>query len=189
MIRDLQVPWPRYALISELAYRLLDVNPQFGKTSLQKLIYFLQEVYGVDCGYDYRLYTYGPFTSQVLLDLDLVESIGGVTVNPVRAGLDGYKITPNENGGLVREQAGSFIDDISEELQSLIDDYGAYSAKELEMRATIVFVERELKRENGELSAKGLVKVVHNIKPYFSDKEIESVVKQLNGKGHIRVTG
>jgi len=187
MIKDLQVPWKRYALIVELAQRLHGVHPQFGKTALQKLIYLLQAVYDVDGGYDFRLYTYGPFDSQVLQDLDLVESFGGVKVDPVREGLDGYRIEPDKNDALVKEQAESSIEDISGDLDALVKDYGAYNAKELEMRATIVFVEREMGREDSPVSAEDLVEVVHSIKPYFSEHEIKSAVKELNSKGHVKV--
>jgi len=34
-----------------------------------KLLYFLQEWKGVRLNYDFRLYTYGPFESEVLSDL------------------------------------------------------------------------------------------------------------------------
>ena len=187
MREDLHMEWERYALIAELSQRLHDVHPQFGKTALQKLIYFLQEIYDVDCGYSYSLYTYGPFTSQILQDLDLVESIGGVSVNPVREGLDGYRIEPNKSDDLVKEQAGEFIKRISGHLDALVKDYGKYSAKELEMRATIVFVERAMKKESSSLSVEDLVQIVQDIKPYFSDQEIEAAVKQLKCKGHVKV--
>lgn len=188
MSRDLQIPWEKYALITELSQRLHDVHPQFGKTALQKLIYLLQEVYDVDCGYDYRLYTYGPFASQILQDLDLVESIGGVSVNPVREGLDGYRIVPNKNAELVKEKAGTFIGMISEHLDALVEDYGSYSAKELEMRATIVFVEREVNRDRGAVSVADLVQVVQDIKPYFTEHEIRSAVMQLKCRKQIKVS-
>ena len=187
MKTDLRLEWERYALIVELAQRLQGKHQQFGKTALQKLIYFLQEVYNVDCGYEFRLYTYGPFTSQVLQDLDLVESFGGVKVIPKREGLDGYQIEPHENGERVQQQAGEFLDLHSDDLDTLIKEYGRFSAKELEMRATIIYVEREMNRDGKSLCLDDLVRVVHDIKPYFSEDEIASAVKQLKSLRHVKV--
>ena len=55
-----------------LATKLDGVSPQFGRTVLQKLVYLLHVLYGVNPGYDFELYTYGPFSSQLLSDLDVV---------------------------------------------------------------------------------------------------------------------
>ena len=189
MKTDLRLEWERYALIVELAKRLQGNSWQFGKTALQKLIYLLQVVYNVDCGYEFRLYTYGPFTSQVLQDLDLVESFGGVKVIPKREGLDGYQIEPNGNCERVKEKATNYLDEISDDLDTLISEYGRFSAKELEMRATIVFVEREMNRDHGSVLREALVRVVSDIKPYFTEEEIEAAVEELQGKGHLEVAG
>ena len=79
MACSINTPWHRYALVAELTSRLEGKSPWFGKTALQKLVYILQEAFDVDCGYDFQLYTHGPFTSQLLADLDLAESFGAVT--------------------------------------------------------------------------------------------------------------
>ena len=47
-----------------------------GRTAIVKLPYLFQELYGVSLGYDFRLYTYGPFDSDVLHDLGSAESLG-----------------------------------------------------------------------------------------------------------------
>ena len=54
---NLQIPWEQYGLIVDLTQRLKDKRPQLGKTALQKLVYLLQHVYNVECGYDFSLYT------------------------------------------------------------------------------------------------------------------------------------
>lgn len=58
---SVQQGWARYALIAELAERLRE-RP-FGRTALQKLTYLLQELHGVDTGYEFPLHTYGPYSS------------------------------------------------------------------------------------------------------------------------------
>jgi uncharacterized protein YwgA len=64
------ISWNQYGVISKIVAGVQSKTLQFGKTSLEKFIYLLQEAYGVDCGYTFELYTYGPFSSDILMDLD-----------------------------------------------------------------------------------------------------------------------
>lgn len=186
-IVDLEIPWHRYALIVELAERLQVDGSQFGKTKLQKLIYLLQVIYGVKCGYDFKLYTYGPFTSQVLQDLDQVQSLGGADVTSVLTDPGGYRIEPGKNAAQVSKMEEGFLAKHKGELDTLIEDYGAYSAKELELRATIVYVAHEMRRDGKEVTVDALTKMVHDIKLYFPEGEIRSVVVELQDNGHVEV--
>ena len=189
MNRDLHIPWEQYGLIVELTRRLHKKRPQLGKTALQKLVYLLQDAYGVKCGYDFSLYTYGPFTSELLHDLDVVESVGGVSVTPVRTDTGGYQIDPGESAQLISDEAQEFLTAHRDAIDELINVYGHYSARELEIRATTVYVAREMKRDEKSLSFVGLVKRVHDIKPYFPVSEIKSVVEELQEKEHVEVAG
>lgn len=189
MIKDLQIPWQRYALIVELAQRLQTKRTQFGKTALLKLIFLLQEVYDVECGFEFKLYTYGPFTSQVLQDLDRVETLGGVEVTSNPTDLGGYRIGPGKYASTISKMAESYFEEHKDKISELIEDYGHFSAKDLELRATIVYVAREMKRDEESLTFDGLVKRVHDIKPYFPVSEIKSVVEELQAKEHVEVAG
>ncbi|RKX42659.1 MAG: restriction endonuclease, partial [Thermotogae bacterium] len=137
----INIPWNRYALIVELADRFKERIPKFGKTLLQKMVYLLQEVYGVNCGYRFELYTYGPFSSELLQDLDLVESLGGVTVVPVISGVGGYMILPGEYSELLKKKAESFLSDEKtlSALDNVVKNFGNYLAKDLELRSTIIY--------------------------------------------------
>ena len=187
-IAHLEIPWQRYALIVELAERLQTERSQFGKTKLQKLIYLLQVIYGVKCGYDFELYTYGPFTSQVLQDLDQAQSLGGVNVTLVPTDPGGYQIEPGKNAEPVTNMGAGFLAEHEDKLDGLISEYGTYSAKELELRATVVFVSRDMDRDGNEVTADALTEMVHDIKLHFPREGIRSVVKELKAKGHVRVS-
>jgi hypothetical protein len=147
------------------------------------MIYLLQEAYGVKCGYQFEIYTYGPFTSQLLQDLDLVEAFNGVRVSPVISALGGYHIEPGEQNTEVREKAREFLknQEVSQAIDNLIQDFGSFNAKELELLATIVYVDRDMRDEG--LSREDLIKMVGEIKPKFSLAEIETEVSKLEGKG------
>jgi uncharacterized protein len=183
----LNIPWHRYALISELAKRLNGVSPQFGKTALQKLVYFLQELYGVDCGYDFQLYSYGPFTSQLLGDLDLVEHFGCVSVEPVHSITGGYEIRPTEKADSLQGKAVSFLNNAKtkQAIDSLVSEFGAHTAKDLELRATIVYVERGMHRKSKHPTMQDVCRLVGQIKPKFSSQEIKQAVDDLRQRSHV----
>jgi len=190
MSRTVDIPWRRYALIAELAKRLESVSKQFGKTALQKLVYFLQVIYGVDCGYSYEFYSYGPFASQLLNDLDLVAHFGGVSVQPVTFMMGGYAIHPAKEADTLRDRAADFLDNEKTKaaLDSLVATYGNMTAKDLELRATIVYIERDMHRKGRPATKDEICRLVNEIKPKFSRPEIEQAVDELSGKEHVRLS-
>ena len=80
MISSNVTPHERQAMITDLSFRLEEVSPQFGKTVLMKLLYLLQEVYKAPLGYRFSFYTYGPYSPEVIQDLDYTRVRGGVNV-------------------------------------------------------------------------------------------------------------
>lgn len=187
MTRTIEIPWRRYALIAELAKRLDGIREQFSKTALVKLVFFLQEVYGVDCGYDFAMYSYGPFDSQLLNDLALVKHFGCVTVEAVSSALGGYHIRPTNEADCVRDRAAKFLDarETQKALDSLVKTYGAKSARDLELRATIVYIERDLRRKGKEATKFDVCRIVNEIKPKFPSQEIERAVNELSECKHL----
>ena len=57
--------WNKYAIIVFLVKEYAKQG-RIGRTALQKLIYLLQELFNINCGYDFKFYTYGPFSSEIL---------------------------------------------------------------------------------------------------------------------------
>lgn len=186
---DLKIPWERYALITELADRLSKTKTQFGKTMLQKLVFLLQELYDLKLGYDFELYTYGPFCTQLLIDLDQVEALNGVEVKPVVSGFGGYQIEPAEKKDFIREKGTSLLErkDVSNDLDELIRHFGGLLAVDLELRATIVYVVNDHKRQGQDLTLAQIARIVGEIKPKFSEKLIEDAIVELSEKGYIEL--
>src|SRR6516164_9081486 len=72
-LRGVEAVLQRIAVVSDLVGK---APAGFGRTALMKCLYFLQTVRHVPLGYHFRLYTYGPFDSDVLSDLSLAERFG-----------------------------------------------------------------------------------------------------------------
>ena len=183
---ELGIPWKRYALIAELVSRLEKISTQLGKTALQKLVYLLQEIYGIEAGYDFELYTYGPYTSRLLQDLDQVEALEGVKVNLMASALGGYSIFPGEKNQEIRKKAENFLsqENVKDGIDRLINEFGNLWAKDLELRATIVYAVHN--NTNMYLFSE-LVDLIHEIKPRFSKDIIGTVVNELKSKKYINL--
>lgn len=177
-----QLSWNQYGLVAELAARMQ--GRPFGRTALQKLTYLLQELHGVDAGYDFPLYTYGPYSSELSSDLDTLTAMHGVRVVPDdRQG--GYQITPGERSASIRALAEDFLRAHDPAIADVVAGFGAMTAKELELRATCVFAHRDALRRKRPLARAELVEVVHEIKPHFPLSQIDAAVGELAARGCI----
>lgn len=188
MTNELNIPWQRYAIIAELAKRLDQKSPQFGKTALQKMIYLLQEIFKIDCGYTFELYSYGPFTSQVLHDLDFVEHLGGVEISVVNSGKGGFHIKPGEKIEFLLDKGKDFLSNhlVGDAFLKLVNQFGSYSASELELRSTIIYIDREIRdQESNPPDYERIFMLVKEVKPKFSDEEIQKAIDELRSKNYI----
>jgi uncharacterized protein len=187
MACSINTPWHRYALVAELTRRLERKSPWFGKTALQKLVYILQEAFGVDCGYRFQLYTHGPFTSQLLADLDLVESFGAVRVNYVQVpgGYAGYKIAAATKNDAIRSKGEQFIDQYSSSIDKVVDQFGSLPTRDLELRATIIYADKDAERSGNLRTRDEFIALVKGIKPRFSESEISDATSELEKNGHV----
>ena len=157
--------------------------------SLQKIVFFLQEIYKIDCGYDFELYTYGPYDSQLLNDLDLVEHWGCVSVTRVNDTLGGYQIHPTEAVDSIRDKAAGFLDDVKTKhaIDDIVLTYGSMTARDLELRATTVYVAHNLCAKNNSATKDEICRLVGQIKPKFTAYEINQAVTEMIGRQHVQI--
>lgn len=174
---ETEVSWDRYGLIAEIVERFNAANIRLGKTALQKMIFLLQRSFGVDCDYSYTLYTYGPYSADVARDLDVVAGLSGALVNYDFKSA-GYAIHPGPASADLRERAAAFLGDIGPKLDQLVADFGGFSAKDLELRSTVLYLSKH-GQDRSEL-----IKQVHEVKPHFSPVQIEAAIAELAKKGY-----
>jgi uncharacterized protein YwgA len=181
MKTEFEISYDRYALIAELANR----SSSLGRTALQKKIYLLQALFDVNVGYDFTLYTYGPFTSEILSDLDVAESIGAVRIGNANSPYGGFEIKPGEEIDRITAKARLFLNKNEEKIKQLFKDFGDYNAKELELRATIVYVDQDLAKTQSSID--DLIETVKEIKPGFSVDQIKAAVNELTENKYIHL--
>jgi uncharacterized protein YwgA len=178
MASNLEITWKKYALISEIVLRFSNMKYPVGKTALQKMIFILEKCFDVEVDYTYTLYTYGPYCADVARDLDILESAGVV------AGLhdptfERHEIQPGESNRDTREQCETFLNAIEPKLDSLISDFGAFSAKELELHSTLIYLAKP------GLARDELIQQVHDVKPHLTPQTIENALHGLEQAGYV----
>ena len=163
-----------------LARKLEGKSPQFGKTVFVKMAYLLQEVYKIPLGYRFSLYTYGPYSAEVLADLDRARFREQVKMDYI--GEDaGFAITEGERGGDLGSDLGP-LTQYENAIDRMVQFFGHYNARNLELRTTIVYLWNMLEISD-ENSANKVVEEVLQLKPQFNDIEVKTAIGQLKSDG------
>lgn len=161
---------------------MLQKKPGMGKTAVMKIIFMLQQVKGIDLGYEFSIYTYGPYTSEVLEDIDELISRGLLTSTVYHyKDYIGYQLN-------ITSEGVKGIDHSSENLNGLEDVLqftNNKSAKELELYSTIIYISDLFVKNSWEGGKPSIVDKVHEIKPHFSKEDILKAYECLQEKKYI----
>jgi len=155
-------------LIGYLIKRIKDKYPkrQVGKTIVQKMMYLLNRKDVVD--FDYSMYHYGPYSSEVSGELNFAENTGIVQVKWITD--KGYFIEAtsklNNFGKLIKEEEKTAIDEI-------VERFGSFNAIEISIIATGFFL-----KDNFGVRDTELVNVIHQFKQDYTIEFIESIMKR-----------
>jgi uncharacterized protein len=178
-----QNEWFRPALLCTLVKQ---APTRLGRTAIMKLAYVLQIVKGVPLGYDFRLYTYGPFDSDVLYDLGAAGSLGAVKselVNFPSGSGYGYEFSLGANADFVLQKASGTLRSYEPAIRWALEEFGTKSAAELELLSTIIYADREAVQRMKQLPIKELAKIVGDVKPRFPQPFIFQKIAELSQKG------
>src|SRR5262245_39458923 len=118
--------------------RMVKAVPQhtLGRTQVMKLFYFLQELKGIPLGYDFRLFNFGPFDSEVLSDLSSACGLGAVTETPIiYARGYGYSITPGPNAEKLNCELAESKPILTARVDEVVREFAELGAAELELRS------------------------------------------------------
>jgi uncharacterized protein len=168
--------------------RMADTAPtSLGRTQVMKLFYFLQELKGVPLGYDFRLFTYGPFDSEVLSDLSFAYGSQVVTESTVHYPKGyGYKLTIENSGKELSDKLATESPDLAANVDAVVKEFGSYGAGELELLSTILFVDREFSDSSSSSTVIEIATRVHRIKPHFDEGTIATKVAKMQDKGFLK---
>jgi uncharacterized protein YwgA len=149
---------------------LVELLRHTGKIRLQKLLYFLQEGWGVQLGYDFVMYHYGPYCAQVDADLSVLVAAGVVKIS-VDLGGYGYHVVPGELRPASLVEAAQGL----EEIRSVLEAFPQSDAASLELAATVHFVHSLMPGAQRH----SVVEQVRALKPKFSVAAVEAQYDRL----------
>ena len=161
--------------------KIVSMNPGGGKTAIMKYIYLLQKVYKLSMGYDYSIYTYGPYSSEVMEDIDFANNMAFIKVERYNTGAGGYRITPDDGAARILSEEEAVVPEYEHSIQAMLDLFGDKSARDLELLNTIIYIYSNFKENNWDME--GVQANVHEIKPYFDVKVISEEYNWLDSQG------
>ena len=164
----------RAAMVNELVSRQRDL----GKIKLQKLVYFLQEAFGLPLGCRFYLHHYGAYSDEVETAISNLKFMGYVVVQPDPSGY-GFHVTPapaseGEPGW------SSVAESARESVDALLDRFGSMDTSQLELASTIHFVKRKF-----GLKKSDVITSVRLRKPKFRKEAIAKTYDDLASMGMI----
>ena len=150
-----------------------------GRTALMKFAYLLQTVRQVPLGYRFRLYNYGPYDEQVLVDAREAAAAGHLKSQLVTYSHGyGYEFSVGEGSPGSMDEQVALLESYSADIDWVISSFGSDSASRLELISTLVFA---LCDKQKKLNRNELIERVHEIKPHFSKESIRDVADEIDG--------
>lgn len=151
------------------------------RTAVMKCAYLLQTVRGVPLGYHFTLYSYGPYDSDVLEDLDYAEMLRAVEVKRIQyVGGYGYNIRPGAASDRAKQKAAAFLAKYRDHIDWVVRDFGGRTSAELELASTIIYADREAAQASETLAELG--RRVRDVKPHFDERQILEEARSLQDK-------
>ncbi|MFP4661862.1 MAG: hypothetical protein ACLFPF_06725 [Halanaerobiales bacterium] len=168
----------RYSLLTEICILMNRRDYNLSKIKLQQLSYIFQELYSDYSFYDFKLFTYGPYSVELISDLDILCNNGYLIIEYSQGPeCFGSKIDLGIKYKLLIEQYKDYWKETEKQLSRVIDLFGNIETRYLELRGTIIYMNRKM----GLKDIKKITEEINYIKPYFKDKEIEDAFNDLHG--------
>lgn len=164
--------------------RIAELKPGLGKTVLMKFIYILQSVCKVPLGYDYKIYTYGPYANEVMEDIDMAESMGYLNIGsqPYDSWVM-YHINASNTASKATDKMSEFLEKYCGQLEEVSDLVKGKSAKDLELMSTIIYLYDNYAKNRRTADANSISENVRELKPHFDLEVIQSEYERLNRSG------
>ncbi|MCL1808702.1 MAG: hypothetical protein FWG42_02920 [Clostridiales bacterium] len=150
-------------------------EPNIGKTAMMKYLYLLQTVEKVPLGYSFEIYTYGPYSSEAMSEIDHASQNGYISVLGVTfpSGVYGYSITCDSKGEMLLTES-PVISAYQTQINVIVHAFSGKTAKELELLSTIVYIALMHDKNDWGMSEEDICASVQDVKPQFTLSEISA---------------
>lgn len=161
----------RWEIISRLVRTMRQEGSWAGETHVQKCIMFLQELLGIQMGYDFILYKFGPFSFELRSDLVQMRARLMLDVEPR------IEYGPSFTLGPRGELAADRSEQYEEAVNFISKEMSRKDTRTLERLSTAFYVQRK----NPELSDIEVANRVCELKPHISFEQAHRAVEELEG--------
>lgn len=163
-----------FGFISYILKQLGEKRLYYGTIVVQKIMYFLQEAYGVELPYSFSFYHFGPYDDELDTHLKIMKIYDIIDIGSAPNGV-GYSIKVQDKANEYIASAQSLIDSNKKKIDSALRLFGDLKPSDLELKATIHFV---FKTNKDHIDSKCLKNVIldkaKSLKPKFTPKQIEN---------------
>ena len=165
----------RAALLTELVEQMHDHQSWCGETHLQKATFFLQELLGVDLGYDFVVYKHGPFS------FDLRDELGGFLSDKLiryqpQVPTHGPRITVTDEGQSVQEIYPKTVARHADRISFVAEKLDALGVIDLERLATALYVTLEAPQASDAQRAR----LLRQMKPHIPEPAALRAVREVD---------
>lgn len=166
----------RNAVLIKLSEALRTRGSWCGETHLQKATFFLQEMAGVQMGFDFILYKHGPFSFDLRDDLTATRADGFVSLR-MQDPRYGPSIVPEPHADALMKRFPRTLTKHAALIEFVADKLGAKQVVELERLATAFFVSQELGSESTEDAC---ARRINKLKPHISHAQALDALREVN---------
>jgi hypothetical protein len=165
----------RAALLTELVEQMHEHESWCGETHLQKATFFLQELLGVELGYDFVVYKHGPFS------FDLRDELGGFVSDKLiryqpQVPPYGPRITVTAEGAGVQEMYPKTVARHADKIAFVATKLDARGVIDLERLATALYVTLDAPDGSAEQRARMLCE----LKPHIPEPAALTAVRDVD---------
>lgn len=161
------------AIILSLLEKLKNKGSWCGETHVQKAVYFLEEVLGVDLSFEYVLYKHGPYSFELSTHLKEMMADNFIDLEPT-APL-GCHLVEGDMGGVLKERFHDVIEPYKGALNIIADFFNSKGVADLEKEATALY---SIKRKP-EMNDKKRAAFIHSKKPHISEEVAMSAISSV----------
>ena len=150
---------------------IVDSLKDVRKIGMQKLVYFLQWIFHVPLGYNYKMHYYGPYSDELNDDLIAMQMSSNLKIEADPSGY-GYHIIPGTEAVTTGDEV---LGQYSENIDKCLSEFAELSPNELEILSTLHFV----KYVAGVPDEDKIIEKTSMLKPVFSKSTIKQAYKNL----------
>jgi uncharacterized protein len=161
----------RRALVTYVVNAVGSEHP-IGKKATQKFLHLIEDAGKVQTGYDFSIYTYGPFSRTLASEIDFLATKKAIDV--VFVGQFGtYEISPGENANEVIELGNDYIQKNKHKIDHILSKLKGKGASELELYSTLVFL---MAHVESLTSDDKIVEKLLSLKPKYAKSFVEKTL-------------